>query len=343
VLLVACEVGEPTEDEQPAADAGVEEEGEGEAGASEGDADAWFDIDSATAVTGLAACSPTRTTFRWPFSGTRGQAWVINNYVDLDGATGAKRDYTGATGSAARTYDQHKGIDIDVPSFRAMDANFPVLAAAPGVVEYVQDGFYDRNTACSSPDANLVRIRHDDCSRVLYMHLKRGSIKVAVGQRVSEGQVLAVVGSSGCSTQPHLHFELRNASNVNEDPFKTARWKSPPGYSTPLSVMEITVRKGGITSVNQVKDPAPDPTQVTGGSTIGVSASAAGGFAGNRISLRILRPDGSLYSSSYVDFTRWYQHSWWWWNKTIGTARGTWRVEVLANGVTAKVKTFTVP
>lgn len=294
-------------------------------------------------LAGLACDPTTRATFRWPLNGSSGSAWVINNYVDDDPATGAVRDYTGATGSAAKTYDNHKGVDIDVPSFRAMDAGFPVLAIAPGVVEYVQDGYFDRNVTCASYDANLIRIRHDDCSRVLFVHLKRGSIRVDPGQRVAEGQTLAVVGSSGCSTQPHLHVELRDKDNHTEDPFRTGRWRSPPAYSPPLSIMEVAMRSGSFTSIAQVKDPVPNPTHFAPGSGIGIAANAAGGKAGNTLSMRILRPDGSVYTTGSVTFASTYRHSYWWWNRTVGGAVGTWRVELRANGGTPKVRYFAVP
>lgn len=47
----------------------------------------------------------------------------------------------------------------------------------------------------------------------LYAHLQPGSIRVKEGQRVRAGQVLGVVGSSGSSTLPHLHFQLADASH----------------------------------------------------------------------------------------------------------------------------------
>jgi len=58
---------------------------------------------------------------------------------------------------------------------------------------------------------NVVVIRHQGIPGVFatrYDHLKRGSIRVAEGQRVYRGQVIGQVGSAGNSSSPHLHFEV---------------------------------------------------------------------------------------------------------------------------------------
>ncbi|MGL5540329.1 MAG: peptidoglycan DD-metalloendopeptidase family protein [Erysipelotrichaceae bacterium] len=61
---------------------------------------------------------------------------------------------------------------------------------------------------------NLVTILHDNGSKTLYAH--NSSIKVSVGQRVAQGQVIALSGSTGLSTGPHVHFEIQiNGTPVN--------------------------------------------------------------------------------------------------------------------------------
>lgn len=79
------------------------------------------------------------------------------------------------------------------------------------------------------------------------------------------------------------------------------------------------------------------------GAGIGIAASAAGGKAGSTLSMRILRPDGSLYTTGSATFAKTYRHGDWWWNRTIGSAVGTWRVELRVNGGTARVRSFAVP
>ena len=66
----------------------------------------------------------------------------------------------------------------------------------------------------SSSAGNYVVISHGNGLSTVYMHCS--SLSVSAGQKVSQGQTIAAVGSTGYSTGPHLHFEiLYNGSNVN--------------------------------------------------------------------------------------------------------------------------------
>lgn len=85
----------------------------------------------------------------------------------------------------------HSGIDIPAP------VGTPIVAAKPGIVitaSYM--GSY----------GNVVMIDHGDIVTV-YGH--NSVLKVSVGQQVSAGQVIALAGSTGRSTGPHCHFEVR--------------------------------------------------------------------------------------------------------------------------------------
>jgi murein DD-endopeptidase MepM/ murein hydrolase activator NlpD len=90
----------------------------------------------------------------------------------------------------ARTF--HPGIDI------AASTGTPVRAAASGVVTFAGwDAEY----------GNLVVVEHGLGLETHYGHNQR--LSVEVGDRVERGQLLAAVGSTGRSTAPHLHFEIR--------------------------------------------------------------------------------------------------------------------------------------
>lgn len=85
----------------------------------------------------------------------------------------------------------HGGIDI------AADTGTPVSAPAPGTVVF----------AGSTPGfGNTVILDHGEEIRSRFAHLH--TIKVAQGQRVDRGQTIALSGSSGRSTGPHLHYEV---------------------------------------------------------------------------------------------------------------------------------------
>ena len=86
----------------------------------------------------------------------------------------------------------HIGLDI---AARLYD---PLYAAAPGTVSF---------TGPNGGYGNLVVINHPDGWQTWYAHLS--SISVAVGQDLAQGEIIGAAGSTGYSTGPHLHFELR--------------------------------------------------------------------------------------------------------------------------------------
>lgn len=57
----------------------------------------------------------------------------------------------------------------------------------------------------------------------LYAHMQRGSIRVKVGDHVNVAQVIGLVGSTGMSTGPHLHFEI-HPGGVNGEPIDPLVW-----------------------------------------------------------------------------------------------------------------------
>jgi hypothetical protein len=150
----------------------------------------------------------------------------ITAYYDLNRSGGVTRDWN----CKYKTYDQHTGTDYGIGGFAGMDSNGsrPIVAAAPGVVIATADGYYDRQTSvqgnqhCGAATScgNYVQIQHDDKKKTIYCHMKKGTVKVSKGQRVSCGQELGRVGSSGCSTGPHLHFGVNVPNYGNDDPYK---------------------------------------------------------------------------------------------------------------------------
>ena len=84
-------------------------------------------------------------------------------------------------------------------------------------------------------------------------------------------------------------------------------------------------------SANEIKDPPPNVTTIRRASELGIGLSVGGGSIGDTITLRYLRPDGSVSFAPTEMFTQAYRHSYWYWNYPLGDELGTWTIEVLAN------------
>lgn len=109
-----------------------------------------------------------------------------------------------------------------------MDAgSVEVLAAADGVVVSIADGHYDRchiegfAISCDGHPmvGNHVILEHEGGLRSLYWHLMKHSVTVQIGDEVRCGDVLGLVGSSGYSSSPHLHFGVERPDGERVDPY----------------------------------------------------------------------------------------------------------------------------
>jgi murein DD-endopeptidase MepM/ murein hydrolase activator NlpD len=106
----------------------------------------------------------------------------------------------------------HTGIDIGRNGGQPINGA-SIVAAGSGSVIYA--GY-------RSGYGNTVMIDHGNGVVTLYAHQQSGGIKVHVGQPVSKGQRIGTVGSTGLSTGPHLHFEVR-VNGTPVDPMKYLR------------------------------------------------------------------------------------------------------------------------
>jgi len=103
----------------------------------------------------------------------------------------------------------HKGLDFAAPR------GTPIYAAGNGTIQYAgRKGAY----------GNFVLIRHNANYSTAYAHMKR--VNTAMGRRVKQGQIIGYVGTTGRSTGPHLHYEIRR-SGRQVNPFKV---KMPSGH-----------------------------------------------------------------------------------------------------------------
>jgi murein DD-endopeptidase MepM/ murein hydrolase activator NlpD len=297
--------------------------------------------------------SPMNTLFSWPLRTNNlsdCSYYTISNYVDQDQTTGIRDFNCGST-----TYDGHKGTDISTWPFHFLKMDndqVEVIAAAPGTIIDKADGAFDKNCAMGSNPANYVIIQHADGSRALYWHMKMNSIlSKAIGQTVSTGEYLGVVGSSGSSTAPHLHFEIwaNSASTSYLDPYSgtcntlnsTSWWNTQKPYTEPA------IERISIATAAPVFPTCPG-TETTNEAP----CFPAGGNAkfviylrdetsGMTATLRILRPNLTAYATWTHDCTSNYTASYWWWSYNLPTTPGTYTFEVTFNGITC-TKTFVI-
>lgn len=90
-----------------------------------------------------------------------------------------------------------------------------VLASRSGPVSFVRNDQPNVNFPVTADCfGNGIEIRHDDGRKALYWHLQQDGACVTVGQSVDQGDVIGLSGHTGLSTFPHLHWEVRGATDV---------------------------------------------------------------------------------------------------------------------------------
>lgn len=120
----------------------------------------------------------------------------------------------------------HTGVDIDAPE------GAPILAAGPGTVVSADWGLFSEVPGnVTDPYGQAVVIHHDfgyngQPLYTVYAHMSK--IIAVVGQHVETGDVLGLVGATGATTGPHLHFEVRLGDNTFYETYNPELWMAPP-------------------------------------------------------------------------------------------------------------------
>ena len=120
----------------------------------------------------------------------------------------------------------HTGVDIPSPE------GTPIMAAGPGTIVWADWGlFLETPGNQTDPYGLAVAIRHDFGynDQQLYTIYAHMSVKnVIVGQHVETGEVIGFVGSTGATTGPHVHFEVRMPYNSFFYTYNPELWIAPP-------------------------------------------------------------------------------------------------------------------
>jgi peptidase M23-like protein len=127
----------------------------------------------------------------------------------------------------------------------------PVLAVADAVVVSAIDGLpeqtpgkYPTNISLDEADGNSVILDLGEQRYAVYAHMQPGSIKVRKGERVKLGQVIGLVGNTGNSVAPHLHFQ------VNDRPSSLAT----NGLPYEIRDFQITGKSGGTKAFDEAEE-----------------------------------------------------------------------------------------
>jgi len=180
----------------------------------------------------VAFAADDRMSFSLPIGCELGETCWIPNYVDLKPGKGVLDYMCGDATYDAPPGDRHKGTDFAVRDMAAVRKGVPVFAAAPGQVVGLRDGMPDVGGTVSNRECgNGLRIRHDNGLVTQYCHMRKNSVLPNTGDRVERGQQLGLVGLSGRTIFPHLHFQVEQDKEII-DPFAGPDRKKQCGIGT---------------------------------------------------------------------------------------------------------------
>lgn len=134
----------------------------------------------------------------------------------------------------------------------------PFYAVADGTVVEVREGFPDNPIGKIGDRAekhNGVAIDHGQGEMSWYVHAKKGSVKVKLGQKVKRGQLLGEVGNSGGSAIPHLHFTLVAFRGISV-PWRCEAFEVIAPDGTPIRALDTWPREGWVI---RGQEPKPVP------------------------------------------------------------------------------------
>jgi murein DD-endopeptidase MepM/ murein hydrolase activator NlpD len=296
------------------------------------------------------------TSLGWPLEAAPGlhdcSYYHVSAYVDQDTLAGSIRDFN----CGNDTYDGHRGTDISTWPFNfyKMDNDLVrVVAVASGTILARNDGQFDRNCAATSNPANYLMVQHADGSVALYWHMKNGSVTTkAVGQTVVAGEQIGVVGSSGSSSGPHLHFEVWAGSVVatRQDPYAGScnSLNASSWWASQKPALETGIVRASVHSTDIVLPPCPATETLNEAPTMQLPFQGSGlpaGYAkfyifvrdelaGLSADCRILNAQGQsvlnwAYTSSTDSEIRTFG-----WSKVLPASAGQYTFEATYNGMT---------
>lgn len=302
--------------------------------------------------------------FKWPMREsivvTDPSVQAISGFFDHDNSEGGILDYD----CGDRTYDGHKGLDIYLAPFSwykmERDHGIVVAGAAGTITEKTNDQ-PERSCSIENPDGdnNLIVLEHADGSMSLYAHMRTGSLTAKpIGATVTAGEYLGVVGSSGMSSGPHLHFEVGswvlesnqwtwvprdpytgNCNDTNDD----SSWEEQPGYyNSALIAIATHSQPPEVPACPETESPFYSD-RFSPGETLVLAAYYRDQLMGQNSHFRITRPNGSvMFEWDHSSPEEHYRSGYWYWNIDLpsNAPSGEWLVSVTFEGETLTHKFY---
>jgi len=272
----------------------------------------------------------------------------ISGFVDQDAGNGIKDFNCGQ-----RTYDGHNGVDYFTWPFQwylLENDLIYIVAAADGILIGKDDG--NSSYSCDwngNQNWNAVYIRHADGSVAFYGHMKKNSLTgKPVGSTIKQGEYLGVVGSSGRSSGPHLHFEIYksqpftrvnliephegNCNLLNNNNW----WESQELYQKPTINTIITHDDVIELGCPTEKEKTYFQNEFKPGDRVYFSRFYKDQKKGTSSFQKVYKPDNSIWVQWQANFNDDYNASWWYNFYTLpaNAETGEWRYEVTYLGDT---------
>jgi hypothetical protein len=291
--------------------------------------------------------NPMATLFNWPVKTVNGlndcSYYYIGNYLDQDTTSPGIRDWN--CGSV--TYDGHHGTDICIfpyPFYKMDNNQVEVIAAAPGTIINKVDGHFDKNCDMGDSTANYIVIQHVDGSCAMYWHMKKNSLtSKIIGQTVVTGEYLGLVGSSGSSSGPHLHFEVLSGITMNTlndsyaGPCNTLNanswWAVQKPYTEPAIIQTSVHPALAVFPACPETETPNEDSCFAAGSSVKFYTFYRNETSGMVSDMRIVNPDGSTFTSWTHNSNLSHLCSFWISTKTLPTIAGTYTFEATYNGI----------
>lgn len=127
-----------------------------------------------------------------------------NKYYEKNPAKNLSSYYINPVPGARKSQGIHGKNAVDL----AISTGTPIRASASGTILLARNGY-------NGGYGNLVIMKHPNGTQTLYAHLSK--INTSNGSQVSQGDIIGLVGNTGRSTGPHLHFEVHGARNPGAD------------------------------------------------------------------------------------------------------------------------------